>query len=305
MKEASQYNIPKEPGRWRALLLAALVHLLLLGLLWFGVSWQNETPVAVEAEVWDVQVKEAAPPRPPPPPVEVKPVPAPAPVPKPVEAPPVITPPAPKPDIALEQEKKRKEEARKRAEQAQKEKLAEQAQQEKLAEQKKLAEQRKREQAAAELAKKRKQEEEQRKQAAAEQKQKELDEAEARAADARHQENVKRLQAQAQAGGAGAAVKSQGPRAADPSYVQQVGAKIKSNTTYSVPPGLSGNPPVEYDVQLMPDGSLRGMRKTRSSGVPGFDDAVARAIERSQPFPRDSTGAVPGGFTLAHRPKDQ
>ncbi|MDO8299115.1 energy transducer TonB [Lacisediminimonas sp.] len=298
MTQAVQYSIPKEPGRWRALLLAALVHLMLLGFLWFGVSWQNETPLAVEAEVWNTQVKEAAPAAPPAPePVEVKPKPEPVevkPAPKPIEPPAAVKPPAPKPDIALQQEKKRKEEAKKRADQER---------QDKLAEQKKLAEQRKREQLAAETAKKRKQEEEQQKQAAAKKKQKEREEAEARAADARHQENVKRLQAQA--GGAGTATKSQGPRSADPSYVQQVGAKIKSNTVFNVPSGLAGNPPVEYDVQLLPDGSLRGMRKTRSSGVPGFDEAVARAIERSQPFPRDSTGAVPGGFTLAHRPKDQ
>jgi colicin import membrane protein len=303
MTQAVQYSIPKEPGRWRALLLAALVHLMLLGFLWFGVSWQNETPPAVEAEVWNMQVKEAAPAPPPAPepvkvepkpePVEVKPAPEPRPAPKPVEPPVVVKPPAPKPDIALQQEKKRKEEAKKRAEQERQDKLAEQ----------KKAEQRKREQAAAETAKKRKLEEEQQKQAAAKKKQKEREEADERAADARHQENVKRLQAQA--GGTGAATKSQGPRSADPSYVQQVGAKIKSHTVFNVQPGLAGNPPVEYDVQLMPDGSLRGMRKTRSSGVPGFDEAVARAIERSQPFPRDSTGAVPGGFTLAHRPKDQ
>ena len=299
MTETAPYRIPREPGRWRSLLLAALVHLMLVGFLWFGIRWQNQTPVAVEAEVWDTQVKEAAPaPAPtPPPPVETKPVP-PAPVPKPVEPARVITPPAPKPDIALEQEKKRKQAA---------EKLAEQKRQEKVAEQKRLAEQQKRQQAEkqaeAEAAKRRKQEEDQRKLAAEKQKQKQREAAETRAAEARHQENLKRMQAQA--GGSGDAPKSQGPRSTDPSYVQRVGAKIKSNTVFSVPQALAGNPPVEYDVQLLPDGSLRGLRKLRSSGVAGFDEAVARAIERSQPYPPDRSGAVPGGFTLSHRPKDQ
>ena len=62
MKEAIRhYQIPSEPGRLRALGLALFVHLLLLGLLWFGVSWQSDTPVAVEAEIWNPVAREAAP----------------------------------------------------------------------------------------------------------------------------------------------------------------------------------------------------------------------------------------------------
>lgn len=306
MTQDNPYRIPQEPGRWRALLLAALVHALLLGLLWFGVRWQNETPVAVEAEVWDMQVKEAAPkPVPAPPEPEVKPPPPPQPQPKPVP-PPVQAPPAPKPDIALEQEKKRKEE-QKRAEQ---EKLAEQKrradelkrkeeEQRKQAERKRQHEEEQRQ--AAE--KKRQQEEAQRKLAAEKKRQEERALADARAADERHQENLRRLQAQA--GGSGEAARAQGPRSADPSYAQRVAARIKSHTTFNVPEGLAGNPAVEYDVQLLPDGSLRGMRKLRSSGVPGFDEAVARAIDRSQPFPPNRDGSVPSSFTVLHRPKDQ
>ena len=90
---AAPYFVPEEPGRWRALFLAAVVHGILFAFLWIGVRWQNETPVAVEAEVWDMQAQQAAPketvvvPEPPKPAIE-----------KPVEA----------PDIVLEQEKKRK-----------------------------------------------------------------------------------------------------------------------------------------------------------------------------------------------------
>jgi colicin import membrane protein len=49
---------------------------------------------------------------------------------------------------------------------------------------------------------------------------------------------------------------------------------------------------------------VRGVTKHKSSGVPGFDEAVARAIQKSAPFPPDKTGSVPSGFTLVHRPKD-
>jgi len=117
------YQIPAEPGRWRALALAALVHLALLAFLWFGVSWQNTVPVAIEAEIWSPRAREAAPqPEPLPPPAAQpeppKPIPPkPAPTPEPVAK-------TPDPDIALE--KKRKQESEKKlAEELEKKRLLE------------------------------------------------------------------------------------------------------------------------------------------------------------------------------------
>jgi colicin import membrane protein len=72
-----------------------------------------------------------------------------------------------------------------------------------------------------------------------------------------------------------------------------------------VPDTLVGNPAVEFDVELLPDGSLRGLRMRKSSGIDAFDEAVKRAIERSQPFPPDQSGTVPGRLTVIHKPKDQ
>src|SRR5262245_14211759 len=54
-------RIPAEPGRWRSLLLAVIVHAALFALLWFGIHWQSETPVAIEAEIWNPQAQQAAP----------------------------------------------------------------------------------------------------------------------------------------------------------------------------------------------------------------------------------------------------
>src|SRR5437879_6461925 len=108
MTDTTFYSIPQEPGRWRAIALAALVHVALLAFLWIGVRWQNETPVAVEAEVWSLQPQEAAPePKPQPEPKIVeqpleKPEPAPPPV-KVIPQPPVVAPTLPNPDIALQQ----------------------------------------------------------------------------------------------------------------------------------------------------------------------------------------------------------
>lgn len=59
--ENSLLSIPKEKKLKPAFVLALLVHLALLVFLWIGVSWQSETGDTVEAEVWDIKVREAAP----------------------------------------------------------------------------------------------------------------------------------------------------------------------------------------------------------------------------------------------------
>ncbi|MDB5825529.1 MAG: tolA [Herminiimonas sp.] len=358
MSDSTPYSVPKDPGRWRAIFLAAAVHAALVAFLWIGIRWQNETPVSVDAEVWNLTPQEAAPvPRvvPPPSPPAPTPTPVPKEEPKPVVkapppqvvTPPVVTPPVVNPEIAIEREKKRKQEiarqhelerqeqlAEDRREKLQAEKLREKkleqrreqqadarAAEAKAAEEKRRDEQRKKQlveeqhkkQLADEQHKKQLADEQRKKQIADEQRKRQLAEqqqkkqaaAEEKAADDRRNQDLSRLQHQANAGsgGSGTAARSQGARA-DPSYVQRVGAKIKSNTAYNVPDDLSNNSPVEYSVELLPDGSVRGVAKQKSSGVPGFDEAVARAIQKSAPFPPDKTGSVPSGFTLVHRPKD-
>jgi len=283
------YSIPEEPGRWRAAALAVAVHLALLAFLWIGINWQSATPVAVEAELWSPQTRDAAPTPPPPPP-------QPQPKPQPQVTPPPQAQPVEPPknvDIALQQEKKRKEEQLKQqqaaAEQARQEKLKEQAEQARKEQQQKLAEQKK---AEAE------------KQAALEKKRKQ-DAAYAKLQKEMRQEEMQRLTSAVGSGGSGQAAKSQGNGRADAGYTQKVAAKIRSNTVFSVPENLNGNPAVQYDVELLPDGSVRSIELAKSSGLPGFDEAVRRAILASQPFPPDNSGHVPSGFTVIHKPKDQ
>jgi len=71
----------EEPGQMKAGALALLVHVLFLGLMIFGVSWQNKEPAAVEVELWSAlpsKVAKPAPPQPKPEPkVETKPEPKP------------------------------------------------------------------------------------------------------------------------------------------------------------------------------------------------------------------------------------
>jgi colicin import membrane protein len=311
MTDATPYTVPKEPGRWRAITLAALVHAALLVFLWIGIRWQNETPVAIEAEVWSPQTREAAPPPQPATEPEPKPVVKEAPKPE-VKEPPVVKPepPVAKPDIALEQEKKRKAEEKRLEE----ERLAKKkAEEEKLARKEEEAEKLKRQKQKEEeekLAKKkaedkqRLEKEAQAKKAAAEKKRKE-EEAEEQLLAKMRDEDMRRITGGVTGtGGAGDAPKSQGGRG-DASYTQRVGAKIKSNINFNVPETMAGNPAVEFEVKLLPDGSVAGIRPIKSSGVPGFDEAVKRAIEKSAPYPKDKSGAVPSSFTGIHRPKDQ
>ena len=317
----SHYLIPAEPGRGRALALAALVHFLLLVFLWFGVSWQSDTPTEVEAEIWSPVAREAAPP--PPPPV-AKPIQEP---PKPVAAVIPPTPPAPviqpepaqqklaEPDIALEKEKKRKQE-KEDAERLKKEKLAEKKALEEEQKRKKIAdaeEKQNEKKKQAELEKtKRAEDKKQKEEAAAEEKKKLAEEQQRKQEEAaaseqrarKRREEIQRLNQMAGDGGAGDAEKSQGPRG-DNSYARKVAGLIKSHTI--LPQNdIAGNPAVEFLIELQPDGGLRSEPKmTKSSGIAAFDQAVKRAIEKSTPFPPDpSTGKVPASINITHRLKD-
>jgi colicin import membrane protein len=294
---------------------------LLLVFLWFGVSWQSDTPTEVEAEIWSPVAREAAPP--PPPPV-AKPIQEP---PKPVAAVIPPTPPAPviqpepaqqklaEPDIALEKEKKRKQE-KEDAERLKKEKLAEKKALEDEQKRKKIAdaeEKQNEKKKQAELEKtKRAEDKKQKEEAAAEEKKKLAEEQQRKQEEAaaseqrarKRREEIQRLNQLAGDGGAGDAEKSQGPRG-DNSYARKVAGLIKSHTI--LPQNdIAGNPAVEFLIELQPDGGLRSEPKmTKSSGIAAFDQAVKRAIEKSTPFPPDpSTGKVPASINITHRLKD-
>jgi colicin import membrane protein len=309
MTDATPYIVPKEPGRWRAITLAALVHGALLVFLWIGVHWQNDTPATIEAEVWSPQQREAAPT--PEPQKEAEPQPV-AKVPAPPAIEPPVEKPEPKADIALEQEKKRKAELEKK-------RLDEQraAEEKKRREEKQLAELKEKKRQDEERDRLLKQQAEQKKlekekadkvaleKKQADEKKRKQDEAYNQMIAKMRDEDMRRITGVAGTGGSGNATKSQGGRV-DSGYLARIGTIIKSNiTTFTMPEGMDGNPAVEFEVKLLPDGSVAGIRKLKSSGIPGFDEAVARAIDKSQPYPKDKNGAVPPSFTSVQHPKDQ
>jgi colicin import membrane protein len=312
------YHVPPEPNRWPAIGLAVGVHALLLAFLWIGISWQNNAPVAVEAEIWDVTTQTAAPPPPPPAPApEPEPeTPPPQPTPKAVTPPPAVEQPQPKqPDIALEREKKRKEELKRKQldEAREQEREREQAEQ-KRAEEKKakaLVEKKEREQAEKkaqaeaekkEAEKKKKEDAEKKKKEEADKKKKAA--AEQKKLDAARAEEMRRITGAAgNPASTGTAEKSTAPRI-DKGYSAAITAKVKGNTSYAGSLDEPGNPTATFRVEQLPTGEIISVKKIKSSGVPSFDDAVEKGITKSSPLPKKKDGTVERSLVIEFHMKD-
>lgn len=307
------YYVPPEPKPLPSFLLAVAVHAALLAFLAIGVSWQKVNPVSVEAEVWDMSVQTAAAPELPPEPApepEPEPEPAPEPTPPPPPPEPVVERPAPTPDpeIALREEKKRKEEeAKKAAAEDKKRKELEQKKRDE-AEQKKRdeAEQKKRDEAEQkkrdEAEKKKLEDAERKKNEAAEKKkadaaaaaEKKKKEAAAAKAEAAKLEKFRKEELQRMAGAMGStgtAAKSTGPRS-DGGYIAAITAAIKSATAYPGNTDVGGNPRATFRVEQLPTGEIMSVRLVKSSGVPEFDRAVENGIKKASPLPKKKDGTV-------------
>jgi len=282
--------MPRRPkGMGAGLMLAILAHLLLILAIAFGVNWRAHEPAGVEAELWSAVPQAAAPraaapePQPQPAPQVVKPPPPPPP--KAEEPPPK---PAPDPQIAIE---KAKREEQKKLEEKRQQEEQEQAKREKAKREEAKREEAKREQA--ELGKQRAKEEQERKKQAA---------ADAAKAAAAREAYLKRMQGMAGATGGetstGTAMQSSGPSA---SYAGRIIARILPNIIMT--DAIDGDPKATVEVKVAPDGRIIGRRLLRSSGVTAWDDAVLRAIDRTDMLPRDVDGRVPPVMELTFNPK--
>lgn len=294
--------------------MAVLVHVALIIALAFGVNWRSSEPAGIEAELWAAVPQAAAPkieapPKPeppPPPPPQVKPEPPPPPPP-----PKVVEPPQPtEAEIALEkarqeqlrqeqeaeQQRREREEERKRQQaeaQKQKEAAEREAQRKREEEERQLEERR--------LAKQRVLEEQRlaKERAAEEQRL-----AKERAADEQRlakqrEENLNKMLAQAGggSGGTGSAERSAGPSSG---YAGRIVARVKPNILFG--DEVAGNPAALVEVRAAPDGTIVARRLVRSSGVKAWDDAVLRAIDRTETLPRDNDGRVPPTIEIQFRP---
>ena len=318
--DRDQFAPPRPPARLRAITLAVLVHAVLIGALTWGVNWKNTADQpAVEAELWAAVPTQAAPravePPPPPPPPPVQQVTPPAPPPPPVRA--AEPPDTREADIAIEREKKRLEQEKKAREQQElrekrERERKEEERRERLEQEKKERQQKEREkekeQREKQLAEQKKAEQEKQKKLAEDKRK--ADEAAKRKAEAEEkllakmrEDNMRRMQGLAGATGAenatGTAQRSAGPSG---SYGGKVAAKVKPNIVY--PDAISGNPRAEVEVRLSPDGTIVGKRLVQSSGNRAWDDAVLRALDKTETLPRDVDGRVPPSLTIGFRPQD-
>ncbi|MDD0837033.1 cell envelope integrity protein TolA [Curvibacter sp. HBC61] len=331
----SEFAPPPQGGLGSSVVMALLAHGLLLLALSFSVQWKRDAvDVAVEAELWSALPQEAAPravePPPPPPPEIEPPKPAPAPPPQPAVKPP------PAPDtalkdaqIALEKERKRKEleqkerehqrelekkeqekkerDKREKLEKAEREKQEREKALQQKREADKAAEKKRQEQLQREKEQERKKQEaeaEKRKAAEAEAKRKkDAEAAEAKRLEAQRADNLKRMAGLAGASGGanatGSAMQSSGPSA---SYGGRIKARVKPNIVFS--DDIAGNPVAEVEVRAAPDGTIIGRKLSKSSGVPAWDEAVLKAIDKTEVLPRDTDGRVPSSLIISFRPKD-
>jgi colicin import membrane protein len=264
-----------------------VAHVLLILALAFGVHWRSSQPVPMSAELWSALPQVAAPRAVAPSPEAVKPAPAPKPEPvAPPPKPPVLVA-RPDPQIAIEQAK-REEAQRARAEQERQEQIRREKAQRDKAEQR-AKEDLAQKQAAAEKAERDKAEK--------------AEKAEAARLAALRDAQLKRMQGLAGAtgepGSTGAAARSSGPSS---SYAGRIVARIKPNIVFA--DSIDGNPVAAVEVKLAPDGTIVARRLVKSSGVKSWDDAVLRAIDRTEVLPRDVDGRVPPPFPIEFRPRD-
>jgi colicin import membrane protein len=106
-------------------------------------------------------------------------------------------------------------------------------------------------------------------------------------------------------GGAGSNAAGQGTRNAGPSagYIGRLKALFKRNITFQLD-DVPSNPETVVDVSMAPDGTIISRNIVTRSGLPAWDEAVLRAIDRTEVLPRDETGKVPPRLTLSFKPKD-
>jgi colicin import membrane protein len=287
-----------EPGLLASGVLAIAVHLLLVLLLVFGISWQQRRPDPVIAELW----QEIAPPKPQP---IVAPVPEPSPpppAPKAQALPPEPKPEPPKPapvpkaqpsaqpskaDIELKDKRRRlreqklaeealrQEEVRKKAE-ARKEQEALHREEQRRQEELKRQEEARRKEEDKRQEDVRRDDERRMEKEAETRRSAILDEQQKLAQGAKiHAEEEARKHAVAEA--AAARQKQLGQ------YMDRIRQKIRGRL--ALPPGINGNPEAVYRVTLLPGGEVLDITLVKTSGMPAYDAAVERAIRAADPLP--------------------
>ena len=87
-------------------------------------------------------------------------------------------------------------------------------------------------------------------------------------------------------------------------WQEKIRAKIRGNII--LPRDLAGNPEAVFDVALLPTGEVLTVKQRKSSGHPGYDEAVYRAILKSSPLPKpENPSLFDRQLELHFRPQDK
>ena len=285
---------PRDAGAIRSLVLALLIHAALIAALTWGVNWKRtDTAATFGAELWSNVPSDAAP---------IAPAPAVAvPLPAPVVKPPAVqAPPEPTPnvDIALEQEKKRK-----------------QLKDQQLAQQKIERDKAKLLQAQADKAQVDKAQLLKATQLKAEQlkaeQQAKADALKARqsqqAANKQRDENLERNrkmmdQPGGNPQGDSASRATAGGKGNSKTYDAIANAAIMPNVVFTEV--IDGNPVAVVEVRVASDGTILSTKVMKSSGNTNWDNAVLSGLIRTRVMPKDVDGRLPDTiFILSLRPR--
>ena len=263
-----------EQSNVTALVLAALVHLLLIAALFFGVQWKSSEPASVAVEIWRAAPAPAPAARPEP---TVEPKPEPKPEPRPV--PKAEPEPKAKPDIAVKEEKKPKKEEPKKPEL----KKEEPKKPETKKEEPKKPDPDRRPNFDEELNRDLKQTRQQK----------------------NAQDQRARIEAELnQMGQLKAEQASAGRMRGLADYAAKIRLKIKGNIV--LPPSIQGNPEAIFDVTQLPSGEILTVKIRKSSGNPTLDAAIERAIKKSEPLPKpDQAELFQRDLQLKYKPFDE
>ena len=247
----------RDPAQWASVALALLVHLALAAFLFFGVRWQSEPPAAVQVSLVS---QPAITPAPPPKPAAPKPAPAPEPKPAPKLEPkpepkPAPPPPPKAPDIKVPEKKPEpKPEPKPVPKPAPKP-----APKPEPKPQKKPAPTPPDRAKAIESSR--------------------MDEL--LAMDAQRAREAALLRQEANAAARNRTMAA---------YKAKIQGKVKANIV--LPLSASGNPEAVFEVTQATGGVVLNVRLVKSTGDPALDDAIKRAIQKSDPLPEPDDPAL-------------
>jgi colicin import membrane protein len=87
-------------------------------------------------------------------------------------------------------------------------------------------------------------------------------------------------------------------------YAASIQAAIRPNITFD-PDSIAGNPAVEIQIGLKPDGTIMNASIVKTSGIRSWDAAATRAVEKTERLPKDESGRAPSTLVLVLRPRER